>query len=347
MKIIGYSSVNEDANSEIRALCMKKEDTLLCITGSGARVLDLLTQEVGKIVAIDINFAQNALLALKIAAIRVLNYDDFLSFLGITSSNKRLVIYGTLRKFLDLDVRLFWDRRLGIIKKGVIYQGNFEKHFRLMSHFINLTCPLLLKRLFNAKNIREQEKIFKKWIWKFLINISANRLMWKYILKDKGFYAYVPSSFSIPQYILGCLKKATSRFLFRESPFATLLFQGKFSLDFLPIHLRRENFTRIKENISKVSIVTDSLENFLSTQKEKKFNKFSLSDFSSYTSEDIYLSIWKDIERCSCENSIVCERQYLVKREISKDVFTRDADMEKSLEDSDTSIFYTFIIAKR
>ena len=52
LQTINYSSVNEDSQSEIKALKLTERDSVLCITGSGARVLDLLTQNPKKILAL-------------------------------------------------------------------------------------------------------------------------------------------------------------------------------------------------------------------------------------------------------------------------------------------------------
>ena len=90
---INYSSVNEDSNSEFKALNINKNDTVLCITGSGARILDLLIKDPKEIVAVDFNPCQNFLLELKIAAIQKLEYEDFLRFIGIMPCPDRKQLY--------------------------------------------------------------------------------------------------------------------------------------------------------------------------------------------------------------------------------------------------------------
>ena len=50
---INYSASNEDSESERIALSLTSEDTVLCITGSGARSLDLLVDSPKEIVSID------------------------------------------------------------------------------------------------------------------------------------------------------------------------------------------------------------------------------------------------------------------------------------------------------
>ena len=86
---VNYSSSNEDSRSEIRALQLISQDSVLCITGSGARTLDLLIANPAKVVSLDFNPCQNFLLELKIAAMHELDYEEFLEFLGVNNSLKR------------------------------------------------------------------------------------------------------------------------------------------------------------------------------------------------------------------------------------------------------------------
>ena len=97
---INYSSMNEDSNSEIKALKLSENDEVLCITGSGSRVLNLLTQKPKLIFAVDFNPCQNYLLELKIASIRHLDYEDYISFLGIVPSSNRLKYFNSIKHSL-------------------------------------------------------------------------------------------------------------------------------------------------------------------------------------------------------------------------------------------------------
>ena len=92
LNTINYSSYNEDGTSELKALNIAPNDNVLCITGSGARTLDLLIATPNSIISIDYNPTQNFLLELKITAIRELSYDEFLAFIGIRPSSKRKTI---------------------------------------------------------------------------------------------------------------------------------------------------------------------------------------------------------------------------------------------------------------
>ena len=108
LEILNYSSSNEDSYSELKALRIDKNDSILMITGSGARALDLLIKNPARIVSIDFIPCQNYLLELKIAVIQHLEYQEYLEFLGVHPSQKRIHVYHNLRQSLASEARHFW-----------------------------------------------------------------------------------------------------------------------------------------------------------------------------------------------------------------------------------------------
>jgi S-adenosylmethionine-diacylglycerol 3-amino-3-carboxypropyl transferase len=123
-----------------------------------------------------------------------------------------------------------------------------------------------------------------------------------------------------------------------------LLFFGKYEPDgALPLYLHREHYKTLRNNLSCIQIVTQSLSEYLENcGGEAPFQKYSLSDFSSYTNIEDYAKIWKGIVKTASAGAIVCERQFLVKRDIPQDVeanFTRLTELERVLKDHDNSIF--------
>jgi len=282
LKKINYSSSNEDSRSELRALHIESGDSVLCITGSGARTLDLLIGKPASLVSIDFNPAQNFLLELKMKAIEALEYEEFLQFTGILPSQKRKGTYVLLRKTLPPESRAFWDSNLRMLDKGVIYQGGWEKYFNTMSRLFRLSRPRLMNRLFASSSIREQARIWKKgwndWEWRMFLGLVSSRFVWKYFFRDPGFYRHVPRGFSISAYNRERFDLAMSNVLARESPYAHLLFFGEYSPQkALPLHLCRENYPVIKTNLKAVRIVTRSLGDYLESGRQGGFNKFSLS----------------------------------------------------------------------
>lgn len=351
---INYSSSNEDAQSELKALGLGKEDTVLSITGSGGRTLDLLIAKPAHIISIDLNPCQNFLLELKMAAIEKLGYDEFLGFLGISGFPERLRLYRDIRLLLSNTARDFWDANGTLIEKGVIYQGRWERYFRRLARMVNMIWPEKTSCLFECRTIQEQSIFWHThWnsrAWREFIRIISSRSVWKYAFGDPGFYQFVLPDFSIYHYIADRFNHGMTHVLARKSPLMTLLFTGRYkNHECLPPHLMKENFTRLKDLMERIRIVTASLDDFLRQCGASSFNKFSLSDIASYTNPDEYVAIWRSILSSATSEARICERQFLVKREMPPEVnryLVRDRSLEDDLERTDTSIFYTFVVAE-
>jgi S-adenosylmethionine-diacylglycerol 3-amino-3-carboxypropyl transferase len=350
---VNYASSNEDSRSEIRALRIEDRDTILCITGSGARPLDLLTASPGKIVSIDFNPCQNFLLELKMAAIQKLDYREYLEFLGVTRSENRQDRYRSLRESLSAQAREFWDSHASIVRKGVLYQGRWERYFRSLAFCVNCARPRLLRKIFSAGTVAEQAALWRrKWanpVWRSFLRTISMRRVWKYAFGDPGFFLHVPESFSIHAYLENRFNDAFDHFRVSESPFARLLFFGKFDREgALPMHMREEHYDTIRRNLPRITIVTQSLEDYLNAYGGPPFQKFSLSDFASYTGPDQHRTIWEKIVHNASPGALVCERQFLVKREPPAGIrpaISRNRRLENELGRMDNSIFYSFVIA--
>jgi S-adenosylmethionine-diacylglycerol 3-amino-3-carboxypropyl transferase len=353
LETLNYSSSNEDSRSEVKALRIGEEDSVLCITGSGARTLDLLVENPREIVSIDFNPCQNFLLELKIHAIKHLEYEEFLEFLGVFSSQKREHLYKTIRLSLSIDARNFWDSNSAMIQNGAIYQGRWERYFHQLERLVSLVCPRLRDKLFSCSSLNDQARIWRdEWdtpLWHVFLRYISSRVIWKYIFGDPGFYIYVPVSFPIYKYLNMRFSSAFENILVSDSPFATLLFFGKYNPNYvLPAHLEGRHYTTLRNNLEHVKIVTQSLLEYLSCCKKSSFDKYSLSDFASYTDTEEYKRIWKGIIKTASSGARICERQFLVKREIPSEVrpcVRLDEALGVELTRMDNSIFYTFVIA--
>jgi len=351
---INYSSSNEDSNSEWKALSISHDDSILCITGSGARPLDLLIKGPQEIVSLDFNPCQNFILELKMAAIKHLGYEEYLELMGVLPSEQREVQYKSIRQHLSGEATHFWDSHLKMIREGLIYQGRWEKHFRRLARLVSFVRSNLRDRLFASHNTTEQAKIWRddwdSFFWRIFLFSVSSRKVWKYVFGDPGFYEHVADDFSISEYLKERFAFASENLLFHNSPFLTLLFLGKYNIDsVLPPYLSKENFTTIRNNLSHLRLVTQSLSEYLEHGEENRFTKYSLSDFSSYTTAEEYAKIWNEIVRTASREAVVCERQFLVKRELPSEVrqfVIRDTDLEMELSRKDNSCFYTFIVGK-
>lgn len=347
---INYSSSNEDSESERKALKLSPLDIVFCISGSGARSLDLLVDSPQKIISLDFNKTQNFILELKIAAYKHLTYKEFCQFIGLNDSMERILFFERIKDSLSDNCKLYWLKHHKLIENGILYCGTWERIQRKLIKFSFLKRKTIHK-LMSINNLDAQQKLWKEGfdnlVWRFVFRIICNKFLWLYIFREPG-ARLIPKNFSIYTYMKSRLDYLATNFNLKTNHFANLIFQGYYGTDcVLPHHLREENFELIRDNINRIEIVTNSMSDYLSNT-ENRFTAFSLSDFSSYANKNEYKSCWEKIIDAAAPNARFCERQFLVKQhpETLFASIQRNAELEEYLFKTDITSIYTFCAGK-
>ncbi len=343
-----YSSPNEDGRIEAQGLGITADSRVLCITGCGARPLDLLTGDAvpAEITAIDFNPMQNHLLDLTMACFRELTHAELLDFLGITPYHKRLKLYARLRPYLNTDSRYLWDRRPAQLQAGVMTTGQWHSYLTLMAK-LTVFRRGLIRQLFETRNINAQARLWHdRWdnvLWQNTLRALGNRWFWQKIVREPG-AMLIPDTFDPGQYLIDCFRRFAETQLFQDSFFAYLLFFGKFDDVVLPPYLQARHHNTIRDNLDRIRPVTASLTDFLTTTPDR-FDAFSISDVASYAPPGEYAAIWRGMLRTAAPNARLVERQFLVKRpvpEFANDTFLPDEAASAWALQTDNSLIYTF-----
>ena len=101
-----YNTCWEDPRLDRQALRIGPSDQVLVITSAGCNVLDYLLDEPKRVYAVDVNPRQNALLELKLAGVRALDYDTFFQLFGRGYlATWKSVYKSTLRQWLSEEAR--------------------------------------------------------------------------------------------------------------------------------------------------------------------------------------------------------------------------------------------------
>ncbi len=109
-----YNTCWEDPRIDRQALALGPDDTVAVITSAGCNVLDYALLEPRAIHAIDLNYRQNALLDLKIAGIRRLDFETFFALFGAGYHAGCADLYRRLlRPELGPPAQAYWDRHIG------------------------------------------------------------------------------------------------------------------------------------------------------------------------------------------------------------------------------------------
>ena len=293
-----YNTCWEDPRLDHRALDLGPEDNMLVITSAGCNVLDYALGRPNHIYAVDINPRQNALLELKIAAIRSLSYDSFFELFGRGRLDDFARIYTrTLRPCLSPAARSYWDRHThyfaGRNKHGSFYyRGSSGWVARLMNLYIDRIARLRteVNTLLEAPTLEDQQAIYSAAQDAFW----SRPLCWALERDSLLSLIGVPHEQRLqierhcPGGVLGFIRQCLE-YVFTHLPLANNYFwrvylKGEYTPTCCPAYLERENFQSLRDDgVDRISVHTTSIERFLATC-EVPISRFVLLDHMDWLS---------------------------------------------------------------
>ena len=129
----------EDPEMDRRAFQLGPEDTVVSITSAGCNPLNFLCQSPKRLICVDGNPAQNAVMELKLAAIKTLDYDTFFDIFAARDPKRVLSVYKSkLRPNLSQRSRRFWDKNQKIASKGLYRYGRMGLFCRIMRAYLRM-----------------------------------------------------------------------------------------------------------------------------------------------------------------------------------------------------------------
>jgi len=347
---LSYSLGNEDCRTEHEALKIQPGDRVVCITASGDRPLHLLLADAGEVIAVDANTSHNHLFVLKKIALRELNYDQYAGFLGVIPMDNRLEILETFWEKIPLDCREFWELRLKMIGKGVLYQGRMEKWCGRLSKLLRIFRGEKVKQLFQFHHIDEQTDFLSTWETKGLkrlFNFCFHPWIAKLMFRDPGLYDHLGEGIKPADYIYDRFHEYLRRHLAKDSPLLSLALHGKAGKENLPPYLSRLGAALIRSRLDRISHVDADILSYLKTQPDHSIDVFSLSSIASYLDKSSFDALMKEIMRTAKQGARFCMRQFMSNREIPADFkfsMVCDPHLEKKLQEEDRTFVYRFTV---
>jgi len=235
------------------------------------------------VVAVDLSEAQLAMAELKRAAIRELDYDGVLAFIGISPSDERLRTYARLAPALPASARAFWDIHGDDIRNGIVHAGKFERYFdtfrrRVVPLFHSrATVALLLADTDRRARTMFYEEIWDNWRWRLMFKVFFSRRVMGLMGRDPEFFRYVEGS--VADRIMKRAEYAFTTLPTHSNPYLNFIFTGSFGAT-LPRYLDRARFPALREAMDRITFVRGSAEEISSTHGP--FDGFNLSDIFEY-----------------------------------------------------------------
>jgi S-adenosylmethionine-diacylglycerol 3-amino-3-carboxypropyl transferase len=255
-----YNTCWEDPAVDRQALQLRPEDTLLVITSAGCNVLDYALAGVERIDAVDANPRQTALLELKLAGIRGLEFEDFFALFGRGFHARAEKLYrDAMRARLSEFARGFWDKRIDWFASpagSFYYHGLAGVVARAFRAYLHLRPALAggVHALFESRDAAEQ---------RFLYDSRVQPLMWSKAMNWALSRQLTMSLLGVPypqrrevqaQHAggVGGFIREAIEYVFRELPARTNYFwhvyvRGHYTAECCPEYLKPDNFFALRD----------------------------------------------------------------------------------------------------
>jgi S-adenosylmethionine-diacylglycerol 3-amino-3-carboxypropyl transferase len=299
-----YNQCWEDPRLDHVALELGPEDSVVVITSAGCNALDYALAAPHHVYAVDVNPRQNALLELKLAGIRRLDYESFFRLFGYGRLHDWFQVYGDLlRPELSPSARDFWDRR-GWYFSNSDRRGSFYFHGTagtfawLVNHYIDKVIHLrdAINSLLNATDVQEQQRIF----YEEQLDAAMFKPLMKWFLRRDAILSLlgVPGPQrrqlekhypgGVARFIQDRVETVFSQISLSDNYFWRVYLTGQYTPDCCPNYLKREHFSRLKNGlVDRISVRTDSLLGFLRTHPQQ-ISRFVLLDHMDWLCQNMH-----------------------------------------------------------
>lgn len=346
---IRYANVWEDPILLLEGLTPKGSDKILSIASAGDNAFALLRSNPSLVVAVDLNKTQLYLTELKTVAIKALNQNEYIEFVGFNLNDKRIKTYDLIKSNLNSEAKAYWDNKQEIIEKGIIYQGKFENY---LATFAKRLLPLIhskkkISTLFEEKSADQQKEFFEqKWNsfrWKAFFNIFFSKRVMGIFGRDPAFLEQVESN--VAKSIKASADIHLSSIYSQNNPFLYYCLKGDFG-DYLPFYAQKENYNSIKNNIDLLKLELGYAQDV--GEKYGNFDAFNLSNIFEYMNNEVFKFTAESLKNIANNEARFSYWNLLVKREISAidKNFSRIHD-EMNWKERDQGFFYMQFVTEK
>ncbi len=281
-----YNACWEDPACDRQALDLGRDDEVLVITSAGCNALDYALCGPRRVVAIDANPRQGALLELKIAAIRACDDEDVFALFGHGRHPGAVALYRSrLRTQLTPSARAFWDHGLS----GLVA--------RLMRSYLRLRPGLsrALERLLESNDLAEQTALYDSEIaprlWTPFLAWAVSRQTTMSLLgvppaQSREVAAHhdasAPAGPSIAGFVRSCIERVFRLMPIWSNYFWTCYIRGGYTRDNCPEYLRPANLAALRGGLlDRLEVRTGTVAGTLAAD-ERPFSRFVLLDHQDW-----------------------------------------------------------------
>jgi S-adenosylmethionine-diacylglycerol 3-amino-3-carboxypropyl transferase len=354
-----YSACWEDLSIARRALRISKDGLVVAIGSAGDNAIGLLLDDPRRVVAIDVNPAQTALIELKVAAVRTVP-GTVAEFVGavpgaVDRDLTRLDRYARLRPQLSPEAARYWDAHTDDIVAGVVHAGRFERY---LAWFRRVLLPVVpgrdvVRAMLAAPDVEEQRRIYREgWdspAWRALFRVFFSRRLLGALGRHPAFFDEA-SATRVGSHFLARAADGLTATPIRTNPYVTFILSGSYRLpDAAPEYLRPANATLLAERADRIDVRTCSLLDALRELPDHSVDAFYLSDIFELADPAGYEESLGEIARVGRPGARLCYWNNLVERtrpESLADRLSAETDLAARLHTEDRAFIYSRLVVE-
>jgi S-adenosylmethionine-diacylglycerol 3-amino-3-carboxypropyl transferase len=307
-----YNTCWEDPRIDRELLQLGPESTVVAITSAGCNVLDYLLDGPAAIKAVDVNFRQNAVLALKMALLNTGDFQALFSLFGRGGDPGYRDIYFSLRPYLPGWAQRFWDEKIGYFNPNGVRRSFYWRG--AAGDFAWLFHRLLLNgnkdealALLEAGSLTEQNRFYER----LEPHLFSRGINW--LLRQPGTMAFIgvptpqmrlienhyPGGFG--HYVQDKMRQVFTEVPIRDNYFWRVYLNGSYTADCCPSYLVPGNFSVLRQRLDRIKVHTSTVTEFLQAHPGE-YSHFVLldhQDWLAWHDTAALLEEWRQIFRNS------------------------------------------------
>jgi S-adenosylmethionine-diacylglycerol 3-amino-3-carboxypropyl transferase len=308
-----YNTCWEDPRLDRVALQIQPSDNILVITSAGCNALDYALCGPNHVYAVDMNPRQNALLDLKIAGIKTLDFEDFFRLFGYGYHPEARRLYERrMRPALSAWSQAWWDKWIKFFndrRRTFYYRGTSGAFARLIRMYIDRMIRVRphIDAVLEAKTLDEQRDIFdrhlKEKFWSRSMRFAMNRdttLSMVGVPKAQRLQVETQYEGGIVKFVQDSVEAVFCKIPLADNYFWRVYMKGEYSRACCPEYLKADNFEKLKGGlIERVSTHTNSVQGFLD-HYAGQISRYVLLDHMDWLSDKFFPLLeleWQSILR--------------------------------------------------
>ncbi len=299
-----YNTCWEDPRLDRIALDLGPRDNVMVITSAGCNALDYALSEPNHVYAVDMNPRQNALLELKLAGIRRLEYEDFFQMFGRGRLVDATDIYQQrLRADLSPWSQSYWDRWIRFFDnrhRPFYYRGTSGTFAKILNLYVDRVIRVRewLDAILNAASVDEQRRIYDDYLrdrfWTRTVKFAMGRdttLSMVGVPKAQRQQVERDYDGGIVKFVQDCVEAVFAGLPLADNYFWRVYLTGQYTPQCCPEYLKPENFLRLKNGlVDRVTAHTNTVQGFLESSNVR-ISRFVLLDHMDWLSNKLFWAL--------------------------------------------------------